>query len=329
MAVVPVCFGIAFTATLLNQAEALVHVYTDGSVVVTTGAVEMGQGVHGKIRRAVALTLGIAEARVRAANTNTLRVANLSPTAASTGADLNGAAARQACVTILDGLRPVAAALLDCPPGVIYLADGHATGAGRSVSWEALVTAAYQQRTSLSALAHYGTPGLHFDPRTNTGEPFAYHVYGAALVEAEVDVLLGTGAITAVTAVHDVGASIDLATDIGQIEGALVQGLGWMTSEEICRDDQGHLLSDSLASYKIPDLDAAPPIDVVLLPSAGDGSLLNSKAVGEPPLIYGLGAFFALRAAIQAWREEHCLPLGAAVAPLTPERIFTLLHGEV
>lgn len=200
LAVVPVCFGIAFTATLLNQAEALVHVYLDGTVAVTTGAVEMGQGVHGKIRAVVARTLGVDEALVRVQPTNTARVANVSPTAASTGADLNGAAAREACLTVLSAIPP----------------DG---------TWSDRVAAAYEQRRSLSALAHVATPGLGRDA-TGHGTPFRYHVFGAALVEAEVDTLLGTGRVTRVTIAHEVGSSLDAATDLGQVEGAVVQGVG-------------------------------------------------------------------------------------------------------
>ncbi len=299
MAVVPVCFGIAFTATLLNQAEALVHVYRDGTVLVTTGAVEMGQGVHGKIRTVVARTLGIAEEGVAVASSNTSRVANVSATAASTGADLNGAAAREACLAILAGLDT----------------DG---------TWLERVQAAYAQRTALSALAHYATPGLAFDQATGKGSPFRYHVFGAALVEAEVDTLLGTGRIQRVTLVHDLGESLDELTDRGQIEGALVQGIGWMTTEEIRHDAHGRLVSDTLATYKVPDLPAAPEIEVNLLSVPNPEGLLHGKAVGEPPLVYGLGAFFALQDAIASHTPAAA---DAFTTPLTPERIFGLLHG--
>ena len=299
MAVMPVCFGIAFTATLLNQAEALVHVYLDGTVGVSTGVVEMGQGVHGKIRTVVARTLGIGEDAVRVESANTLRVANVSPTAASTGADLNGAAAREACLTIRANLPD--------------------TGA-----WLERVQAAYARRRSLSALAHYATPGLAFDQTTKQGTPFGYHVYGTALVEAEVDVLLGTGRIMRVTIVHDCGESLDELTDRGQIEGALVQGIGWMTTEEITHDASGRLLTDTLATYKVPDLPEAPEIEVHLLDVPNPVGLLNSKAVGEPPLVYGLGAFFALQDAIAGYAAAAA---DAFTTPLTAERIFGLLHG--
>lgn len=324
LTVVPVCFGIAFTATLLNQAEALLHVYADGSVSITTGAVDMGQGVQHRIRRVVALTLGVDEARVHVASTSTRSVANVSPTAASTGADLNGEAARQAALRILAGLRPLAAELLACPPAAVVFAHDAATQAdGRRIAWPELIVAAYARRVPLSALAHYATPGLHFDPSANQGRPFAYHVMGAALVEATVDVLRGTGRIDRVAVVHDVGLSLDPTLDRGQIEGAIVQGIGWMTSEEILYDENGRLLTDTLASYKIPDLYDAPAIDIRLRQDAGAAGLLGSKAVGEPPLIYGLGAYFALRAAMAAWRP---LPDEVQQTPLTAERIFTQLH---
>lgn len=324
LAVLPVCFGIAFTATLLNQAEALVHVYVDGSVVVSTGAIEMGQGVEGRIRDAVARTLGIAPARVRIAPAHTLRVANVSPTAASTGADLNGEAARQACLAILEGLKPLAAEALGCELAQLRFAGDAVSAGDARLSWPELVSRAYARRIALSALAHYATPGLGFDRETGRGRPFAYHVQGAALLEAEVDVLRGSGRIVSVDIVHDCGHSRLPQLDLGQIEGAVLQGIGWMSCEEIVRDASGRLQSDSLASYKIPDLPSAPPMRVTLLPArAGPAGLLGSKAVGEPPLIYGLGAYFALQDAIASWR-----PAAARVfrTPLSNERIFRLLH---
>jgi xanthine dehydrogenase large subunit len=224
-------------------------------------------------------------------------------TAASTGADLNGAAAIQACRVIRAGLDKVD------PDG--------------ELEWAQRVARAYVERIGLSALAHYTTPGLSFSADTLTGRPFAYHVYGAAVVESRVDVLRGTARIDRVAVVHDIGRSIDPSIDRGQVEGAAVQGVGWMTSEEIRHDSHGRLVTDSLATYKIPDLESAPEVDVTLLERESPG-LLGSKAVGEPPLVYGLGALFAIRAAIESVRPD----LGSdVVAPLTPERIFTLLHG--
>jgi xanthine dehydrogenase large subunit len=305
VAVVPVCFGIAFTARLLNQAEALVHVYADGTVSVTTGAVEMGQGVAAKITAAVAGELGIPAELVHVEPTTTSRVANVSPTAASTGADLNGAAAIQACRVIRAGLDKVD------PDG--------------ELPWVERVARTYTERIGLSALAHYATPGLDFDPAAQRGRPFAYHVYGAAVVQCTVDVLRGTASIDRVSVVHDIGRSIDHVVDRGQVEGAVAQGVGWLTSEEVRHDGAGRLLTDSLATYKVPDLGSAPEVDVTLLEDDSPG-LLGSKAVGEPPLVYGIGALFAIRAALESARAD--LPRDV-VAPMTPERIFTLLHGPL
>ncbi len=303
--VIPICFGIAFTARPLNQAEALVHVYADATVSVTTGAVEMGQGVYAKIQAAVAHELGIPTELVHVEPTTTSRVANVSPTAASTGADLNGAAAVQACRVIRAGLDKVD------PDGELRWADR--------------VERAHVERVGLSALAHYATPGLSFSTETRTGRPFAYHVYGAAVVQSTVDLLRGTARVDRVAVVHDIGRSIDPMVDRGQVEGAVVQGVGWMTSEEIRHDSHGRLVTDTLATYKIPDLDSAPEVVVTLLQRESPG-LLGSKAVGEPPLVYGLGALFAIRAAIESVRPD--LP-SDVVAPMTPERIFTLLHGPL
>lgn len=327
VAVVPVCFGISFTNTMLNQAEALVHAYVDGTVVVSTGSVEMGQGVQGKIRRVVADTLGVREDGVQVSSTNTLRTANVSATAASAGADLNGGAAREACLTILRALRPVAAGMLGCGSAEVEFADGAARAphAQAAIPWAQLVAGAYRQRVGLSALAHYATPEVWFDPVANTGKPFAYHVYGAALVEATVDVLLGTGRIDRVTAVHDCGDTLDEFTDRGQIEGAIVQGIGWMTTEEILHDSQGRLLTDTLSTYKIPDLRSAPEMEIHLLNAPNPVGLRGSKAVGEPPLVYGLGAWFALRDAVASWRPLVAM-LPEVSTPLSSERIFALLH---
>ena len=303
--VIPICFGIAFTARPLNQAEALVHVYADGTVSVATGAVEMGQGVDAKIQAATAHELGVAAELVHVEPTTTSRVANVSPTAASTGADLNGAAAIQACRVIRAGLDKID------PEG--------------ELEWAERVERALVERIGLSALAHYTTPGLTFSADTLTGRPFSYHVYGAAVVESTVDILRGTARIDRVGIVHDIGRSIDPRIDRGQVEGAVVQGIGWMTSEEIRHDTTGRLITDSLATYKIPDLDSAPDVDVTLLQRESPG-LLGSKAVGEPPLVYGLGALFAIRAAIETVRSDLS---NDVVAPMTPERIFTLLHGPL
>jgi xanthine dehydrogenase large subunit len=331
VAAMPVCFGISFTNTALNQARALVHVYQDGSVNVSTGAVEMGQGVNLKLRKIVATTLGIGLARVRVESTSTGRVANTSPTAASTGADMNGAAAHLACLQILARLRPMAATKLGvADPETFAIANEMVTCAGASadLTWPSLVQAAYLARVDLSAHAHYVTPDLGFDRTKEKGRPFAYHVYGTAVTEVTLDCLRGTATIDAVHLVHDAGRSLDRATDLGQVEGALAQGLGWMLLEEARYDDLGRLLHDTAGKYKVPDVRFAPPtVDVAFLENADNArAVLGSKAVGEPPFMYGIGAFFALREAILAARPDLD---PTVVAPLTPERTLMLLASAL
>jgi xanthine dehydrogenase large subunit len=327
LAMMPVCFGISFTSTFLNQAAALVHVYTDGSVSVSTGAVEMGQGVNAKILGVAAHTLGIDKGRIAVETTNTLRVANTSPTAASSGADMNGRAAEIACRAIIDRLRPVAAELLEINPKKIGIEGGIVTVGGKAtqVGWERLVTDAYFKRISLSAQAHYATPRIHFDRETEKGEPFAYHVYGSAVIEATVDCLRGTYTIDRVGVIHDAGRSLNPLVDLGQLEGGLVQGIGWMTMEELLFAD-GLNLTDTLSTYKIPDILCTPEIEGHFLEDADNpNAVLHSKAIGEPPFMYGIGVYFALLDAMRAFRPDlesffH--------APMTPERVLMFLHGD-
>ncbi len=330
LAVMPVCFGISFTNTSMNQAGALVHVYTDGSVNVSTGAVEMGQGVNQKIRRIVALTLGVGMDQVRLETTNTSRVANTSPTAASTGADMNGMAARLAALQILARLRHVAATRLGTPdPDAITIADGivHLAGGPTQLTWETLVEAAYLGRVDLSAHAFYATPRLHFDKTTEKGRPFAYHVYGTAITRVTLDCLRGTSSIDTVRIVHDAGRSLDEVIDRGQVDGALAQGLGWMLLEDARWDADGLLLHDTAGKYKVPDLGFTPAdVQVRFLADADNPeAVLGSKAVGEPPLMYGIGALFALRRAILAANGD--LDPAHVATPLTPERTLALLTG--
>jgi xanthine dehydrogenase large subunit len=326
LALMPVCFGISFTSTFLNQASALVHVYTDGSVSVSTAAVEMGQGVNTKIAGIAARTLGVPAACIRVETTNTTRVANTSPTAASSGADMNGRATELACRAILDRLLAVAAELLGVEAGRISVAEGNVLvdGAASALAWEKLVWTAYTRRVSLSAQSHYATPHIHYDRTREKGQPFAYHVFGAAAIEVTVDCLRGVYTVDRVWAVHDAGRSLNPLVDRGQLEGGLVQGLGWMTCEELLFDG-GRLLSGNLTNYKIPDLMATPEIDAVFLDDADNPhAVLSSKAIGEPPLMYGIGAYFALLDAMKAFRPE--LPAFFR-APMTPERVLMALHG--
>ena len=310
LAVMPVCFGISFTTTFLNQAASLVHVYTDGSVGVSTAAVEMGQGVNRKIREVAARTLGIGLDRIRMESTNTARVANTSPTAASSGADLNGQATRLACLQIVERLKQAAEA---------------DRGQPADLSWEQRVARAYGRRVPLSAYASYATPGIHFDKAKEKGRPFAYHAVGTALVEATVDGLRGIPRIDSVKIVHDVGRSLEPATDLGQIEGGLMQGIGWMTCEELVYTEDGRILTDSLSTYKVPDIFATPEVDVAFLEDSPEpAGVLGSKTVGEPPLMYGIGAYFAILDAVRAFRPE--ISLSSLRAPWTAERTLLALR---
>ncbi len=330
LALMPVCFGISFTSIFLNQAGALVHVYNDGSVSLSTGAVEMGQGVNNKVLLVAARTLGVANQRLRLESTSTRRVANASPTAASTGADLNGKAVELACLEIRGRLLDVAATLLSVDGGAgleIRQDTVFHNGKKTDLGWEKLVQAAYMSRVDLSAHSHYATPGIHFDRVREKGEPFAYHVFGTALVEATVDLLRGTAVVDAVRVVHDNGKSINPLIDRGQAEGAIVQGIGWVTLEDLVYSAKGRLLTDTLSTYKVPDIRTAPAvIDVRFLSDAPNpAAVLNSKAVGEPPFMYGIGAYFALLAALRAARPGRPLPYSA---PLTNEKILDWLTKE-
>lgn len=324
LSVLPICFGISFTTIFLNQASALIHVYTDGSVSVSTGAVEMGQGVYTKIARVCARTLGISSERITILSTNTTRVANTSPTAASTGADLNGMATFEASRLLVSRLLDFAALELSVPRTAVTLQNNFVcvSDCPTELTWDSLIAKAYLNRICLTQHAFYATPDLAFDRTTETGSPFAYHVFGAAITEVTLDTLTGAYTIDSVKIVHDAGESLDRAIDCGQIEGGLVQGLGWMTLEEIQYGAEGQLLSGSLATYKVPDLHFAPAIEVRFLEQAPNPrAVLNSKAVGEPPFLYGMGAYFALLEALQAAQPEKPVFF---TAPMTPER--TLLY---
>ena len=329
VAVMPIAFGISFTKTLMNQARALVHVYTDGSVSVSTGAVEMGQGVNTKILQVAAHVFSIPTDFVKLNSTNTFRIANTSPSAASATADLNGRATEIACNTILDRLKNVAAQELNVDVNQISLQDQKVlvNGNESELDWKKLVMAAYFRRVSLSEHGHYATPEIHFDAKKEKGHPFAYHVYGSAIVTATIDCLRGTYEFDSVDVVHDFGASMNMAIDRGQCEGGIVQGIGWMTMEEIVYDKEGKLKSNALSTYKIPDIYSVPKrISLEFLQTEKDNlAIFRSKAVGEPPLMYGIGAFFALRNAIKAFNRTANPKFDS---PMTPEKLFMELHSK-
>jgi len=326
--VIPLAFGVSFTKLMMNQGGALVHVFNDGSVSVSTGAVEMGQGVGRKVLVVAARTLGIPEGLVRIERTRTATVANTMPTAASTGSDINGAAALAACEEIRKRLLAFAATVLGAPEDELSLGNGLVLRGGRDagLAWKDLVAKAHEARVDLSAHGFYATPGLFYDMKAERGSPFAYHVYGAALVVAELDTLRGSSRIVRADLVHDGGVPIDALVDRGQIEGAFAQGLGWAILEDLVYGKDGKLLSDTLSTYKLPDMKFMDfPIDIELLDDAANAkAVLGSKAVGEPPFQYGIAGYFAVLEALKAARPGAG---GFFDLPLTQEKALRFLDG--
>lgn len=329
MAFMPICFGISFTKTPMNQARALVHIYQDGSIGISTGAVEMGQGVNTKMAQVAAKEFSVNPKRVKLESTNTTRVANTSPTAASSGADLNGKALQIACKELLNTLKTIAAKKLQSDKEKIELKNEKVflSGIETKLGWEELVETAFLKRACLTANGHYATPQIHFDKSTEKGHPFAYHVYGTAAVIATVDCLRGRYEIDKVLVAHDFGNSFNPKIDLGQIEGGIVQGIGWMTLEELSFNADGKLLSNSLSTYKVPDIYSVPKqIECIPINSAGPKlAILKSKAVGEPPLMYGIGAYFAIRNAIKTFNPGSKISFNA---PLTPEKVLLALYSR-
>ncbi|GAB4091502.1 xanthine dehydrogenase molybdopterin binding subunit [Flaviaesturariibacter terrae] len=329
LSLMPICFGISFTNTMMNQARSLIHIYWDGSVSVSTGAVEMGQGINTKMLQVAADTLGIRHSLVRIESTNTTRVANTSPSAASATADLNGKAVQDACNQLMTRLREVAAGLAGSEHDAITIREEqvYAGGVATGIDWKTLVRTAFTQRVNLSAKGHYSTPLIWFDKTKEKGHPFAYHVYGTAITEVTVDCLRGTYEIDAVEVVHDFGSSINTLIDLGQCEGGIVQGIGWMTMEEVVYNSDGKLLSNALSTYKIPDIYSVPKVlDIHFLQTKGHPlAIKGSKAVGEPPLMYGIGAFFAIRNAIRAFNKNAQVPY---TSPMTPEQVLLGLYPD-
>ena len=330
IAYMPICFGISFTNATLNQASALVHVYTDGSIGVSTAAVEMGQGVNAKIIEVVARTFSVNPDRVKIESTNTTRIANTSATAASSGADLNGNAALTACSNILTRLKTSAAEELNADSASITIRDEVVyTGSKKTgLDWKTLITKTYLKRISLSSQAYYATPDIYFDRNTNKGRPFAYHVYGASVSVVKLNCLLGTYEIESVKIVHDYGESIQPKVDLGQLEGGLAQGIGWLTIEEVKHNKEGVLLSNTLSTYKVPDIYTAPQSveSCPLENSKNRFGPFNSKAIGEPPFMYAIGTYFAICNAMKQFRPDIEFEIKA---PMTHERVLTLLYEAV
>ncbi len=329
MAVMPICFGISFTNTPMNHARALVHIYQDGSVGISTGAVEMGQSVNTKMLQVAAQTFSINSDLIKLETTNTTRVANTSPSAASSTADLNGKALLKACNALLERLKHVAADELSVGVDTLAINNGwvEVNGEKTELDWKNLVFKTFWKRICLTENAHYATPIIKFDKSKEKGHPFAYHVYGAALIQTTVDCLRGTYEIDRVDIVHDFGKSMNKGVDLGQVEGALAQGIGWMTMEEVAYNEQGRLLSNTLSTYKIPDIfSIAKDITVEALKTEGnDMAIFKSKAVGEPPLMYGIGAYFAIANAIKAFNKDYQIKFHS---PMTPEKVMMGLYGK-
>jgi xanthine dehydrogenase large subunit len=323
LALTPVKFGISFNVNHYNQAGALVHVYLDGSVLVNHGGTEMGQGLNTKVAQVVAHELGLPMERVRCTAADTSKVANTSATAASTGSDLNGKAAQDAARRIRERLAALAAPLLGAKADDVRFENAAVTGPdGRAIAFDALVQQAYQARVQLWSDGFYATPGLHWDRATLTGRPFYYFAYGAAVSEVLLDTLTGEWKLARADLLHDVGASLNPAIDIGQIEGGFVQGMGWLTSEELVwHPTTGRLLTHAPSTYKIPTANDVPEAFHVRLYANrnAEDSIHRSKAVGEPPLLLAFSVFLALRDAVAACGGPGCQP--PLSAPATPEAL--------
>jgi len=327
IALTPVKFGISFTATHYNQAGALIHVYQDGTVLLNHGGTEMGQGLFTKVQQVVANELGVALSTVRVSASDTSKVPNASPTAASSGSDINGMAARAAAATLRGRLAAFAAERFHCAPEAVTFAGGDVRAGEHRIALVELIDAAYHARVQLSATGFYATPKIHYDRTTLSGRPFFYFAYGAAVSEVAIDTLTGEHRLCAVDILHDVGASLNPAIDRGQVEGGFMQGWGWLTMEELCWDVDGALATHAPSTYKIPTSRDTPRhfnVDFYGAPNR-EQTIHRSKAVGEPPLMLALSGFHALRDAIASVVDYADTP--ALSAPATPERVLAAVDA--
>ena len=326
MALTPVKFGISFTATQFNQAGALVNVYTDGSVVVNHGGTEMGQGLFTKVALIVAATLGLTPDKVTVSASDTSKIPNASATAASSGTDLNGRAAQFAAQQIRDNLAQFTAQMVKCSLEQVKFENNTIVTPKQTYLFEDVVSQAYAARVQLWSDGFYRTPKIHYDKTTLSGRPFYYFAYGAACTEVAIDTLTGEYKILRVDILHDVGTSIHPSIDIGQIEGGFIQGMGWLTTEELVWDNKGGLRTHAPSTYKIPTIGDTPEAFNVQLwqqPNRED-NVMGSKAVGEPPFMLAISVFEALRDAVARARND-----GKPVrlnAPATPERVLRALR---
>jgi xanthine dehydrogenase large subunit len=323
MAVTPVKFGISFTATHLNQAGALVHIYHDGSVHLNHGGTEMGQGLFTKVAQVVASELGVEVGRIRSSATDTSKVPNASATAASSGTDLNGKAAQAAARTLRERLADFVAEQHDVARDGVVFEDAMVRFGEQSVTFNELVHAAYMHRVPLSATGFYATPEIGYDRRTWNGQPFFYYACGIAVSEATIDTLTGEARVNRVDILHDCGRSLNPAIDIGQVEGGYLQGLGWLTSESLWFNEHGALGTHAPSTYKIPACSDWPEVsNVALYESAPNDkdTVFRSKAVGEPPLMLAISGFLAIKDAVSAVGGHDTEP--SLDAPATPEAIL-------
>ncbi len=327
ISLIPVKFGISFTLTHLNQAGALVHVYTDGSVHLNHGGTEMGQGLYTKVAQVVAEEFGIGVDLVRITATTTAKVPNTSATAASSGADMNGMAAKNAAATIKARLTDFAARTWKVPKPRIRFENGMVVAGNHSMSFGELAKKAHMARISMSSTGFYATPKVQWDRAKGKGRPFLYFAYGAACSQVTIDTMTGEMRVDRVDIIHDVGRSLNPAIDIGQVEGAFVQGMGWLTTEELVYDAQGKLRTHAPSTYKIPCASDVPQdFRVRLYESKGnkENTIYRSKAVGEPPLMLGISVWTAIFDAIASLKPGQ---IPALDAPATPEAILRAVRG--
>lgn len=323
IALTPVKFGISFTAQHLNQAGALVHVYTDGTIHLSHGGTEMGQGLNTKVAQIVAEEFQVDVDTVASSSARTDKVPNSSPTAASSGTDLNGKAAEAAAKIIKQRLIDFACENYQVSPEQVRFENSNVVVGEQVFSFAEFAQIAYMARVSLSSTGFYKTPKIHFDRATGKGRPFFYYATGASVSEVIIDTLTGEYKTLRTDILQDVGHSINPAIDLGQIEGAFVQGMGWLTTEELVWNEQGRLLSNNPATYKIPAINDAPEdFRVALLPDAPnrEHTIYNSKAVGEPPFMLGMSVWSALKDAIASVVDHNVSP--ALDTPATPERVL-------
>jgi xanthine dehydrogenase large subunit len=327
IALTPVKFGISFTTTFLNQAGALVHIYQDGSVMLNHGGVEMGQGLNTKVAQVAASELNVDLDRIRITATRTDKVPNTSATAASSGSDMNGMAVRDACGKLKARLVRFACETMNVTAADVEFLPNRVRVGAQEIPFDDFVKRAYLGRVSLSATGFYATPKIHWDRAAARGRPFYYFAYGAAVAEAVIDTLTGENRLLRVDILHDVGKSLNPAIDLGQVEGGFIQGVGWLTTEELWWDGTGRLMTHAPSTYKIPACSDRPPDMRIALWAEGmnrELTIRRSKAVGEPPLMLGIAALQAISDAVAAAGDYRVY--AALDAPATPERVLAAVE---